>query len=236
MSRSDNKISVGHCTEFCQAVRSIGAFNGEVPSHDELRSALGLDADGYLLGTLGELQERKGCSFCQIILEALNEAVLTSVAKESGLEAPRAEPVRITIRPGEHCLRLSHPLLCGTRVLFVENGTEKINSEQGPYVARVVKEEQVSTWLARSWLRQCEEKHGDSCFHLPLPLVSTPISKTFLYHLDSWKSLSERHRVHADPKQCDAHRSSKQQDTPRFDTLHLMHRSEGHRAQDAINK
>ncbi|KAI8685123.1 HET domain-containing protein [Fusarium keratoplasticum] len=170
MSRSENKISIGHCTEFCQAVRGIGAFNGEVPSHDELRSALGLDADGYLLGTLGELQKRKGCPFCQIILEALNEAVLASAVKESGLEAPRAEPVRITVRPGEHCLRLSHPLLCGTRVLFVENGTEKINSEQGPYVARVVKEEQVSTWLVRSWLRQCEEKHGDSCFHLPLSL------------------------------------------------------------------
>ncbi|KAI8719800.1 HET domain-containing protein [Fusarium sp. LHS14.1] len=167
MLKSENEIGVGYCTEFCQAIRGIGA-DGEVPSHDELRSALGLDADGYLLGTLNELQERKGCPFCQIILEALSGAVFASIAKESGLESPQAKQVRITIRPGEHYLRLSHPSIYGTRVLFFENNADKIDPEQGSYVAREVKEEQVPTSLVRSWLRQCEEKHGDSCFHLPL--------------------------------------------------------------------
>lgn len=181
MPRSENGSGIGDCTEFCRAVRGIGA-DGEVPSHDELRSALGLDpADGYLLGTLGELQERKDCPFCRIILEALNGAVLASTAKEPGLEAPQAESVRITIRPGEPCLQLSHPSLYGTRFLFVENNTEKIGPEQGPYVAREVKEEQVPTSLVRSWLRQCEKKHGDSCFHLPLFLVSISIPKAPSY-------------------------------------------------------
>lgn len=178
MPRSENEISIGYCTELCQAIRGIGASNSEVPSHDQLRSALGLGADGFLLGTPGELRERKDCPFCQIILKAFNEAVLTSAAKDPGLEAPEAEPVRTTIHPGEHCLRLSHPSLYRTRIFFVENNTEKLNPEQGPYVAREVKEEHVPTSLVRSWLQQCEEKHGDSCFHLPLFLVNTPISKS----------------------------------------------------------
>ncbi|RSL60107.1 hypothetical protein CEP53_005562 [Fusarium sp. AF-6] len=159
---------MAQCTEFCQALRGIGASDGKVPSHDELKSVLGIDGEGYLLGTLDEIQQRRGCSFCQIILEALNEAVAASVAEEPGLQNPQAEQVRITIRPGELCLWLSHPSLYGTRILFVGDDATSFNPEQGPYVARAVKEGQVPTSLIRSWLRQCEEKHGDSCFHLPL--------------------------------------------------------------------
>lgn len=178
MSRSENEIGISHCTEFCEALRGIGAHDGKIPSHDELISALRIDGDGCLLGTLEELQKRRSCSSCQLILEAFNETAIASAAKELGREATRVEGIRVTIHPGEHCLRLSHPSLHGTRILFVKNDTEKINPEQGPYVAREVKEEQIPTSLVRSWLRQCEEKHGDSCFHLPLFLVSTPISKT----------------------------------------------------------
>ncbi|RSM18720.1 hypothetical protein CDV31_002440 [Fusarium ambrosium] len=159
---------MAQCTEFCQALRGIGASDGKVPSHDELKSVLGIDRDDYFLGTLDEIQQRKGCPFCQIILDALNEAVVASAAQEPGFEAPEAEQVRVTIQPGEHCLRLSHPSRYGTRILFVGDEATNFNPEQGPYVARVVKEGQVPTSLVRSWLRQCEEKHGDSCFHLPL--------------------------------------------------------------------
>ncbi|KAI8691935.1 HET domain-containing protein [Fusarium sp. Ph1] len=168
MGACENDISMVQCTDFCQALREIGASDGKVPTHDELKSALGIDANGYLLGTLDEIQQRKGCYFCQIILKVFNKVVVTPAAEELGLETPQVEQVRITIRPREHCLRVSHPSLYGTRILFAENGTGEIGPEQGPYVARMVKEEQVSTSLVRSWLRQCEEKHGDSCFHLPL--------------------------------------------------------------------
>lgn len=177
MEAYKNDIATAQCTEFCQALQGIGAADGKIPSHGELKGALGINGDGYLLGTFRELQKRKRCPFCQVLVEALSEAVITSAPD------PEAAQVRITIRPGEHCLRLSHPLLHGTRILFVKDDAENIDAEQGPYVARAVEQEQVSASLVRSWLRQCEEKHGDSCFHLPLFLVSIPISKTILYHL-----------------------------------------------------
>ncbi|RSL63585.1 hypothetical protein CEP54_005127 [Fusarium duplospermum] len=167
MTKCEDDVAVAQCTEFCQALREIGVSDGKVPSNDELRSVLGIDGDDFLLGTLDEIQQRKSCPFCQTVTKALNEKVIASAPKDPEFEAPQAEQVQITVRLGEHCLWLSRPSRYGTRILFVGDDAESINPERGPYVAKVVKEE-VPTSLVRSWLRQCEEKHGDACFHLPL--------------------------------------------------------------------
>ncbi|KAF4976017.1 hypothetical protein FZEAL_7273 [Fusarium zealandicum] len=164
---ADNPEQV-QCTELCERLHNIGAHNGKLPSSGVLADALGIDESGYPLGTLDELRKRDKCPVCRIISAACGKARLETVDKGHGGQ----EPVRVALFPREHCLRLSHPSLSATRIMFITEGLDKLEPELGPYAARIVGGQPISTSQVRSWLQRCEEIHGNKCCHIPFDLSS----------------------------------------------------------------
>jgi hypothetical protein len=160
------------CTEFCRRICRIGSEDAHLPTPDELLGALNLDADGYVIGTIEELRLRPDCPFCQLVLEASLEDDFGSREGSEGSVKQVPDPIRIVAFPGEHCIRLSYPSRLGTRLMFVQEDGDTITPKQGPCIARLVHSQQASPSLVRTWLRQCEVHHGDSCSHLPRGIVS----------------------------------------------------------------
>jgi hypothetical protein len=71
-----NELLNNRCTDICTTLAKLTLVNGKLPNHDELLSWLPIkqevhqeDAfqDGFLLGTLTELRDRKSCPFCQLV-------------------------------------------------------------------------------------------------------------------------------------------------------------------------
>ncbi|KAH6898046.1 heterokaryon incompatibility protein-domain-containing protein [Thelonectria olida] len=155
------------CTDFCRRICAVAGEDSRFPTADDLLSVLNLETESYVIGTIEELRLRPDCSFCQLVLQACLENDFESPEGPEGSVEKTSEPIQIIAFPGEHCIRLSYPSRLGTRLMLVQEEGSVINPVQGPCVARIIHNQQVSPSLVRSWLRQCEDHHGDSCSHLP---------------------------------------------------------------------
>lgn len=152
------------CTELCTRLSGLQLRNGKLPSHDNLTRQLALggedsedDQTAWPLGTLGELQKRTRCGFCQLVVRAISDSVEPS---GSNLE----QPVHVLVFPEEQSFRLSYPSRLGTRLAFVAEGEGQAG---GPDSARLVRGSEIQVPLIRHWLDKCHEGHEECSLYTP---------------------------------------------------------------------
>jgi hypothetical protein len=147
---------MGNCAEFCTRLKDIRLKNGVLPSHNELIAQLQFTDDdkqrGQSLGTWYELQKRKQCDFCQLVVAAVSESA--GIADQS--EVSPDQPINILIFPDEQSFRLSYPSLLGTRLAFV---AQEDSQTSGPDTARLIGGSGIQISQIVNWLRACDESH-----------------------------------------------------------------------------
>lgn len=156
------------CTDLCTRLNGLTLENGRLPNHEELVSHLRFSerdkTDGRCLGTICELQERRQCAFCQLVVSAAIGD--KDVGNESQLDPH--ETVNVFVFPKEQSFRLSYPSRLGTRLAFVAQDESQVSGPDN--VRPIIGSEESSRILG--WLGKCDEHHGNFCFPHPNNNVS----------------------------------------------------------------
>ncbi|KAF2171390.1 hypothetical protein M409DRAFT_18503 [Zasmidium cellare ATCC 36951] len=146
-------MSTSTCTPLCEKLKNLGVEDGQCLTHSELVERLDLTtedcAKGYQLGTHEELLHRKYCSFCRLVLDAVNQT--------SHGSCPGQQQLGVLLYAGEQSFRLLYPSRVGARLAFVAN---EASLAAGPDNGRPSIDRDREQ-LVKSWLEACASGHPD---------------------------------------------------------------------------
>ena len=171
------------CTAFCTSLDTLSLDVNTPLSRRELLQQLPLteNHDEWYLGIWSELQQRKDCIICQLVVDAIVECV-----QQTRHEAVDPEqPVNVLLFPDEVSFRLSFPSPLSARLIFISADE---SHAQAPDMARLIPREGVEISRIKRWLLTCTENHQGCSWRDGTaqcePKASTRHNKSNSHHAD----------------------------------------------------
>jgi hypothetical protein len=152
------------CTYFCDKLHAVSLHNGVLPSYDDLVTHFEHNNPvGELkwhLGTWQEIQSRKSCSVCQIVVAAIEEDTQNEV---HGRVVSMDQVIDVVLFPEESGFRLTFPSRLGMHMTFIAKGEGQASS---PINGRQLGSPVFDLAMVQNWIQSCDQSHSDCGKHV----------------------------------------------------------------------